>query len=260
MAILKHDPEKLKQLALSLDLPEPEGHEGLSQEEIQRASMAARLAFEDGASLVRPDAAPARDSWFGDYVSLKEMGWDWRVAAYIAWESSPKTERWPKTLNELAAQVLGLASPRVIYTWRKKNPDIDTAISMMQSAPLYAHRRDVIEALVAVAKDPDYKAHKDRKLFFEMLGDYTPRQDVNLNDKRVPSDDLSQLTDEELTKREAALLESRSPEPPSHEGDTSLERPEAVQLEPPSSDGEESDSPTPATPSGASEEEEGPHD
>lgn len=223
MTIIKKDPEKLEQLALSLDLPEPEGNEGLSQEEIQRASMAAKQAFEDG------DHRGNFDSWFGDYVSLKETGWEWRVAAYIAWESSPKTERWPKTLNELATQVLGLASPRVIYIWRKKNPDIDTAISMMQSAPLYAHRRDVIEALVAVAKDPDYKAHKDRKLFFEMLGDYTPRQDVNVNDKRVPSDDLSELSDEELAKREAALLASESPAPPSHED------------------------PTPASPSGASD-------
>ena len=229
MAIQKHDPEKLEQLALSLDLPEPEGNEGLSQEEIQRVSIAARQAFEDG---ITATPSSHENSWFGDYVSLKEMGWDWRVAAYIAWESSPKTERWPKTLNELATQVLGLASPRVIYIWRKKNPDIDTAISMMQSAPLYAHRRDVIEALVAVAKEPDYKAHKDRKLFFEILGDYTPRQDVNVNDKRVPSDDLSELSDEELAKREAALLASESPEPPSHKGD---------------------EDPTPAAPSGVSD-------
>jgi len=106
----------------------------------------------------------------------------------------------------------------VIYTWRKKNPDIDNVVSMMQSAPLYAHRRDVIEALVAVAMDPDYKAHRDRRLFFEMLGDYTPRKDVSLNDKRaVKDDDLGALSDEELARRAAALKESDAPEPPETE-------------------------------------------
>lgn len=216
MSIKKFDPQTIEQLSLELDLPEPEENVGLSQDEVLRASMAAMQAFEVRLETpASPDAGPsARDGWLGDYLRLKELGYDWRLAAYIAWESSPKVDRWPKTLGELATEVLGLASPRVIYTWRKKNPAIDSVISMMQSAPLYAHRRDVIEALIAVAKDPDYKGHQDRKLYFEMIGDHTPRKDVNLLDNRAPRDDLSELSDEELAKREAALRISEAPEPP----------------------------------------------
>ena len=223
MSIIKNDPNELKQLALHLDLPEPEEHEGLSPEEVQRVSMAAmstldRLIEARTAEISKLDADdPCRSGrdWFDDYLQLLDLQYDWRVAAYIAWESSPRNGRWPGSITELATEVLGLKSPRVIYTWRKKNPNIDNAISMMQSAPLYAHRRDVIDALVAVAKDPDYKAHKDRRLFFEMIGDYTPRQDVSVNDKRaIKDDDLSNLSDEELAKREAALLASDAPVPP----------------------------------------------
>ncbi len=200
MAIKRSDLENLEQLALGLDLPEPDELAGLDPEEVQRVSMAALQALE-----TQNEPEPGRDAWFKDYLRLKEMGWDWRVAAYIAWEASPKAERWPASITDLATKVLGLKSPRVIYTWRKRNPTIDEVVSVMQTAPLYEHRRDVIEALIKVAKDPDYKAHKDRKLFFEMLGDYTPRQQVDVSDHRYSPDDLSQLSDEELRKRAEAL-------------------------------------------------------
>ena len=260
MTIRKHDPQELIQLALRLDLPDPEEHQGMTPEEVQRVSMAAMGALDalvetrkDGVAPPGPGSpdpwhfagasgdAPARHDatlWLDDYVRLREMGYDWRVAAYIAWEASPKGSRWPGSVTDLATEVLGLKSPRVIYTWRKKNPDIDNVVSMMQSAPLYAHRRDVIEALVAVAMDPDYKAHKDRRLFFEMIGDYTPRKDVSLNDKRaLKDDDLSALSDEELARRAAALKGSDAPEPPSDEGGTALEQLDAAQLDPPSHEG-----------------------
>jgi len=260
VTIRKHDPQELIQLALRLDLPDPEEHQGMTPEEVQRVSMAAMGALDalvetrkDGVAPPGPGSpdpwhfagasgdAPARHDatlWLDDYVRLREMGYDWRVAAYIAWEASPKGSRWPGSVTDLATEVLGLKSPRVIYTWRKKNPDIDNVVSMMQSAPLYAHRRDVIEALVAVAMDPDYKAHKDRRLFFEMIGDYTPRKDVSLNDKRaLKDDDLSALSDEELARRAAALKGSDAPEPPSDEGGTALEQLDAAQLDPPSHEG-----------------------
>lgn len=210
MAIKKSDPEVMQQLALEFDLPEPDENAGLSQEDVERISLAAMQAFESA----KADADKTIGGWFTDYLKLKELGYDWRLSAYIAWESSPKADRWPATIQELATEVLGLKSPRVIYTWRKKNPDIDTVISMMQSAPLYAHRRDVIDALVAVAKNPDYKGHQDRKLFFEMIGDHTPRQQVEVNDRRVTKDDLSSLTDEELRRRADMLRESEPPAAP----------------------------------------------
>jgi hypothetical protein len=101
-----------------------------------------------------------------------------------------------------------LKSPRVIYTWRKKNPAIDDVVSLMQSAPLFEHRRDVIEALITVAAEADYKGHSDRKLFFEMIGDYTPRQEVDLSQRKADGDDLSGLSDEELRRRAQALAQA----------------------------------------------------
>jgi hypothetical protein len=197
--IRKNDPKDLEQLALGLDLPEPEEEAGLSRDEVMRMSMAAMQALEAGqetASQARSD----NNAWFSDYLRLKELGFSWRVAAYIAWEASPRGSRWPGTVAELATEVLGLKSPRVIYTWRKKNPAIDEIISVMQTEPLYEHRRDVIEALIAVASDPDYKGHADRKLFFEMIGDYVPRSQVDMGKKKVSDDDLSELSDEELLR------------------------------------------------------------
>ncbi len=45
----------------------------------------------------------------------------------------------------------------------------------MQAAPLLRHRRDILDALIVSATDPDPKSHPDRKLALEMLGDYKPR-------------------------------------------------------------------------------------
>jgi hypothetical protein len=47
-----------------------------------------------------------------------------------------------------------------------------------------------------MASDPSYRANPDRRLFFEMTQDYTPRQKVT-NEGRVVSD-LSEYSDAEL--------------------------------------------------------------
>jgi hypothetical protein len=235
VTIKRSDLENLQQLALELDLPAPEEEAGLDPEQVRRVSMAAMQALETKIGSVSPEDDPLNDmSWFGDYLRLKDMGWEWRLAAYIAWEASPKKTRWPGSVTELATQVLGLMSPRVIYTWRKKNPTIDEVVSVMQTAPLFAHRRDVIEALIAVAADPDYKGHADRKLFCEMLGDYTPRQQVVVSDNRAGSDELTTMSDEELRKRAEVLREADG-----GEDEIASSHPAG-------------DDPTPATPSGAS--------
>ncbi|MCW5876489.1 MAG: hypothetical protein KIS85_06360 [Anaerolineales bacterium] len=112
--------------------------------------------------------------WLDSFIWLLGRGWPWRQATYIAWLASPRKNRWPATQEELATQVLGLSSDRVISTWRQKNPQIDTTVAMLQSAELYHARADVLAALTEVAQDPDYKAHPDRKMFLEMTGDYVP--------------------------------------------------------------------------------------
>lgn len=113
--------------------------------------------------------------WWDDYHRLRAEGWDWRKAVYIAWTASPAINRWPATQEELATACLGLSSDRVIRKWRANEPGIEERVVRMQAEPLMAHRRDVIEALVSVASDPDPRSHPDRKLFLELTGDYTPR-------------------------------------------------------------------------------------
>lgn len=114
--------------------------------------------------------------WWQDYLELTERGWDWRKAIYIAWAASPAKSRVPATQEELATQILGLASDRVIRKWRKDQPELDAEIVNMQAAPLLRHRRDVFQALITSATDPDPKSHPDRKLALELMGDYKPRQ------------------------------------------------------------------------------------
>lgn len=122
-------------------------------------------------------------AWWQDYLLLRERGWDWRKAIYIAWAASPVLGRQPGTQDELATQVLGLGSDRVIATWRKREAAIDDTIAELQAAPLLRHRREIYEALVKVAIDPDPKAHQDRKLALELMGDYKPRSATEVTGK-----------------------------------------------------------------------------
>jgi len=113
--------------------------------------------------------------WWEEFLGLRREGFTWRVAAWIAWAASPARGRWPETQLKLATDVLGLKADRVIAKWRAKDPRIDERIARLQVEPLMRHRRDVIEALVTSASDPDPKSHPDRRMFLEMTGDYQPR-------------------------------------------------------------------------------------
>ncbi len=128
----------------------------------------------------------------------------------MAWAASPKNSRWPRTQNELARDVLGLTSDRVIATWRKKYSDIDGAISLLQAAPMLAHRADVIAALVESASQADHRSNPDRKLFFEMTGDYVPHSKVDVRDTTdLEEDGLGGLSEEELRQAAARAREAR---------------------------------------------------
>jgi len=211
--IQKVDEGMLEQLALGLDVEEETyspasyrvrtlkgegerkgGREGegskswIDPEEQRVRSEVARKAFEDGSA-----------DWRDEYMRLRDAGWPWRVAAYIAWAASPKKTRKPSTLAELANQVLGLESERVIHIWRKKNPAIEETVAVMQSAPLFERRGDIYKALIEVATMPDYKGHQDRKLALELMGDYTPRSEVEQRFSNLVTD-LSSLSSEELAR------------------------------------------------------------
>lgn len=160
------------QLTLALDLPEAEEDTVISFEEMQERSNRSRKALE---AMFGKIGAPR---WLDDYLELVRGGWHWRVAAYIAWASTPRGSREPKTQDELARNHLGLTSDRAINTWRRKNPAIDDVVRMMQAGPLFKHRAEIYTALVAVAVKPEYKSHNDRKLALELLGDYMPAHKI----------------------------------------------------------------------------------
>ena len=156
------------QLTLPLELEDAEAQTGkgsdvLSAEEVRLRSEAARAAL-----------AGVAVTWKDEYEKLVQGGWNWRVAAYIAWASSPKASRMPKTQDDLATLHLGLTSDRAINTWRRKNPAIDEMVAVLQAAPLWEHRAEIYDALIKVATSPEYKGHNDRKLALELLGDYVP--------------------------------------------------------------------------------------
>lgn len=124
--------------------------------------------------------------WWQDYQELIARGWDWRKAVYIAWAVTPANDRMPKTQEELATSVLGLTSDRVIAKWLKQYPEIEQEIVRMQAAPLLRHRRAIYDALVAVATMEDPKAHPDRKLALELMGDYKPGNRVQVEGGDTP--------------------------------------------------------------------------
>jgi hypothetical protein len=218
MAAGKLDLKVVKQLALGLEVEVPGEEEGstpstptaphggseaswVSPEEQAVRSEGARLGLEMRFKRGIGDEAIGDEGeikqWVNEYTLLTQAGWPWRVAAYIAWCTVPRKFRWPRTQEELATQVLGLTTDRVIATWRRRNPAIDQVVAMFQAAPLEAHRLDFFRALIVSASNPDYKNHNDRRMALEMTGDYTPK--VKAEVSRVKdSRDLSGMTEEEL--------------------------------------------------------------
>jgi hypothetical protein len=113
----------------------------------------------------------------------------------------PKKYRWPETQDKLATDVLGLTSDRAIATWRKRFPEIDMMISELQAEAMLEYRPGAFHALGTVASIPTYRANPDRKLFFEMTRDYTPRQKIEGDDgKGVGHKLLDQLRKQPTAK------------------------------------------------------------
>ncbi len=202
------DPKKLsganlRQMALGFAIDdlecEPESVDGVSPEEAKRRSITAYQALKDrlkAEALAENQAEDKQPSmknflgWGDDFYRLLDHGWPWRIAAYIAWASSPRIGRYPRTQEELATEILRLTSDRRISTWRSKYPEIDETIGLMQAAPLMDSRRDAFEALAKSASDPSHHGAQDRKTFFTMTTDYVPHQKVDVEREVVDPLDL----------------------------------------------------------------------
>lgn len=129
----------------------------------------------------------------------EKLRWGWRKAAYIAWSSTPKTKREPKTLEELA-RLLGLSSAGTIRNWRRLDPGIMDRIGELPRQLLADRMPDVMHALVEVASSPDPRAHPDRRMYLEMMGQYSPKGiDVRATAEAAAGVDLGRF--EEALKR-----------------------------------------------------------
>ena len=193
------------QLALPLDLPPAEDDGFITPEEASLRLEQAREFFE------RRDDKP---EWYAEYEALTRGGWPFRVALYIAWAASPRKNRKPDNLGDLAT-LMGLKSPRAIHTWKARNPAIEQQIALMQAAPLFQHRADLFQAALKVALSEDYKGHNDRKMLFEMLGDYVRRSEIkgNLGKART----ITEMSDDELAALLAAGQDQEDSDVPDNE-------------------------------------------
>ena len=162
----------------------------------------------------------AEPKWMELYRRLKDAGWAWRVAVYIAWAAQPKKYRWPETQEELATKCLGLTSDRAIATWRKKNAAIDETVTMLQGSIIFDALPDAMQAMVEVATTANYKGHNDRKLMFEMSGLYVPSSKLTAEMvkrlKKGEGDEREMSTDElrEIAALAKGELERREEETP----------------------------------------------
>lgn len=167
----------------------------LTPVQVREREMAARVALKDK---LQDGEIP---SWAERFNDLLNNNVPWKIAAYVAWSSVPRENRWPKTQNELAVDVLGLGSDRRIAEWRKKYPMIDMMIANLQSQEFLEDRGDVLHALKTMAKRLDYKAAKDRENYLMMTGDLvkTTKLEAALRKMGVAKEDLVDMSDAELT-------------------------------------------------------------
>jgi len=167
---------ELENFAIGLDKAEDaEGKELLSVADVRAREMMFIQMLRDKGKISEDEQIP---SWAETYHQLLNANVRPRIAAYVAWATMPKKYRWPETQDKLATGVLGLTSDRAIATWRKKFPEIDMMISELQAEAMLEYRPGAFHALGSVASDPSYRANPDRRLFFEMTKDYTPRQKI----------------------------------------------------------------------------------
>ena len=200
------DETELQPSLFDLDLPSDNVEiYPLTFEEVRRRETVAVSAFQARLReiILMPDEKREESGFSGvpDYyevfLDLLDEGWPPRIAAFIAWASSPRIGRWPKTQDELAHQ-LGLTSDRQFTKWRRASPAIDSLISKLQAAPLLKHRADVFDALIRSASTPDYKHQPDRKLLLEITGDYVPSAKFEASMKHSAGNNLVGSREQEI--------------------------------------------------------------
>ena len=123
-------------------------------------------------------------------------GWEWRKAVYIVWASLPSDKRVPPTQLELAREVLGLSSDRVIREWKAKNPALEQRVKGLTISALEKARADIIAALIESASDPNPRCTTDRRMALEILDIY--KSEATLRVGEALPEDLVGMSEEEL--------------------------------------------------------------
>jgi len=176
MSVRKITQLELENFALGIEgVEDADAKTLLSVADVRAKELLFVKMLKDGGKISGNEEIP---SWADVYQQLLNANIRPRVAAYIAWATMPKKYRYPETQDKLAVEFLGLTSDRAIATWRKKYPEIDMMISQLQAEAMLEFRPGAFHALGTVAADPSYRANPDRRLFFEMTKDYTPRQKI----------------------------------------------------------------------------------
>ncbi len=138
----------------------------------------------------------ADEPWMDDYFTLLEEGWSPRQAMYMLWEAQPQP-RTPATQIELAREVLGLTSDRVIREWKAANPMMKSRIVKLVGSALGKARANILAALVESASNPSYRHAQDRKVALEILNIYVPRQMMSFDLPTTP-DEIEEADTETL--------------------------------------------------------------
>jgi hypothetical protein len=197
---------ELENFAIGIDGAEDtESRSLLSVTDVRAQEILFKKTLVDTGKITADEEIP---SWADTYQQLLNANIRPRIAAYIAWATMPKKYRYPVTQDELATEVLGLTSDRAIATWRKKYPEIDMMISALQAEAMLEYRPGAFHALGTVASDASYRANPDRRLFFEMTKDYTPRQKIEEGGSNVGRKVLGELK----KKSTADLIELLGPD------------------------------------------------
>lgn len=139
--------------------------------------------------------------WLDVYHELREQGWTWRQAIYIAWLAMPSQYRIPKTQEKLATEILGLASDRRLREWKRQNPAIEELSIGLYRNRFLAAASGVLEALIQSAQKPDGRnSGSDRRTYIAMVGG----EDQFTQREALP-EDLQAMSTEELQRRVRAL-------------------------------------------------------
>jgi hypothetical protein len=136
-----------------------------------------------------------RTRFYFHMTSAKPNLTEWTIdqVRYQEWLATPKALRTPKTVDLLAKE---LGTSRVsLWEWSKK-PGWNQAVAQLARDYLHTDAPSILQALGKKAMRGDVPAIK---LALEVLGEYTPKQDLNMSgDLNVNISDLRNMSDDDL--------------------------------------------------------------